>query len=67
MSFERFRRRGMNKVLAEIGLVALGINIRKYLRFTETKTVPKFWIAPDNLEPESLPKIKAKKGAAKKS
>jgi hypothetical protein len=69
MSFERFRRRGKSNVLAEIGLVALGINIRKYFRFVETKTIPKFWVAPDDLKCETFPdiKIKTKKRAVKNS
>ena len=49
-------------------LVCLGANIRKYLRFIETGVLPKFWVAPDNLQPEVLRKISyvVRKGGKKK-
>ena len=60
MSYDRFRRRGLNKVSTEISLVALGINIRKYFRFIETKEIPKFWEAPSDLVEEEFEIIKMK-------
>ena len=68
IGYDRFRRRGIEKVSAELMLVCLGANIRKYLRFIETGVLPKFWVAPDNLQPEVLRKISyvVRKGGKKK-
>lgn len=60
MSYVRFRRRGLNKVLTEITLVALGINIRKYFRFVESGEKPNFWTAPIDLQAEAMPTFKQK-------
>ncbi len=60
MSYDRFRRRGLNKVLVEISLVALGVNIRKYIRFVESGETPKFWTAPEGLQAEEMPIVKIK-------
>ncbi len=67
LSYNRFRRRGKNKVTMEIILMSIGINIRKYLRFKATGELPKFWIAPDNLQSEGKPKIKIPKSTNKKT
>ena len=68
IGYDRFRRRGIEKVSAELMLVCLGANIRKYLRFIETGVLPKFWVAPDNLQPEVPRKISyvVRKGGKKK-
>jgi hypothetical protein len=47
--------------------MSIGINIRKYLRFKATGELPKFWIAPDNLQSEGKPKIKIPKSTNKKT
>ena len=47
-------------------LMAIGLNLRKYLRFKQTGTIPKFWIAPDDLKPKELPKVKIPKSDNKK-
>ena len=61
LSYTRFRRRGIDKIKTEITLMAIGINIRKYLRFKNTNTLPNFWVSPDNLKAEEPPKIKIPK------
>ena len=61
LSYTRFRRRGLDKIKTEITLMAMGINIRKYLRFKNTNILPNFWISPDNLQAEEQPKIKIPK------
>lgn len=68
LSYDRFRRRGLAKVTAEMILMAIGVNIRKYLRFASSGYIPAFWSAPENLQPESMPKIKIpRKNTKKKS
>lgn len=54
--YVRFRRRGLNKVSTESMLNFLGLNIAKLFRFYETGKINKFWIAPENLEPEKFKK-----------
>ena len=66
LSYDRFRRRGLAKVTTEMILMAIGVNIRKYLRFALSSYVPSFWVAPENLQPESMPKIKIRKRVPKK-
>lgn len=60
LSYERFRRRGLAKVTTEIILMAIGINLRKYLRYAISGYLPTFWVAPENLQPEPMPKVKMK-------
>lgn len=50
--YERFARRGLKKVNAEIMLICLAVNIRKLFSFWESGKVPEYWKAPDDLEPE---------------
>ena len=54
--YVRFRRRGLEKVSTETMLNFLGLKIAKLFRFYETGKLNKFWIAPDNLEPETFKK-----------
>ena len=61
----RTRRRGLIKVSTEIMLTTLGLNIAKLLRFYETGKLNKFWIAPNNLEPEQFKKPSWKRLAKK--
>lgn len=60
-NYTRIRRRGLNKTSAEAMLVLLGLNIRKLFKYYETKTLPKFWIAPEDLKPQTYKKASAKK------
>ena len=61
----RTRRRGIDKVSTEIMLTALGLNIAKLIRFYDTGKLCKFWVAPDNLEPEQFKKPSWKRLAKK--
>ena len=63
--YVRFRRRGLDKVSTESMLNFLGLNIAKLFRFYETGKLNKFWIAPDNLEPETFKKPSWKRLAKK--
>lgn len=54
--YVRFRRRGLDKVSTESMLNFLGLNIAKLFRYYETGKINKFWIAPDDLEPETFKK-----------
>ena len=60
-NYTRIRRRGLNKASTEAMLVLLGLNIRKLFKYYETKTLPKFWIAPEDLKPQIFKKVSAKK------
>ncbi len=57
----RFNRRGIEKVRVEMMLYFLGLNIAKLFRFYETGKLNKYWIAPDNLEAQTIKKPSAKK------
>ena len=46
-------------------LTALGLNIAKLIRFYDTGKLNRYWIAPDNLEPEYFKKPSWKKLAKK--
>ena len=61
LSYTRFRRRGIDKIKTEITLMAIGINVKKYLRFKNTNVLPKFWVSPENLQAEEVPEIKVPK------
>ena len=63
--YTRTRRRGIDKVSTEIMLTALGLNIAKLIRFYDTGKLNRYWIAPDNLEPEYFKKPSWKKLAKK--
>lgn len=58
---ERFRRRSLKKVSCEFMLNALGFNIAKLFRFFETGKQIKYWIAPNDLEPQVMAKPSKKK------
>lgn len=66
-SYSRFRRRGMEKSSAEIMLKAIGVDIKKYIRFKITKQLPKFWKAPNDLQPEAEPTVKIPKNPQNKT
>ncbi len=55
MSYERIRRRGLDKVSCEIMLECLGVNIRRLLNsFEENRFKEKCWNIPSTLQPEIL-------------
>lgn len=60
-AFDRFSRRGLEKVRAEFMMVCLGYNLQKYFRFRDGNLVLKYWIAPENLKPETRKKPSAKR------
>lgn len=57
----RFNRRGIKRVSTEAILYFLGLNIAKLFNYYETGKQNKFWIAPDNLESQTMKKSSAKK------
>ena len=61
MLFNRFRRKGKAQVNVEMMLTFLGYNLRKYLRYSQSGIKKKYWIAPENLEPEKFKKPSAKR------
>lgn len=61
MQYVRFRRRSLDRVGIEFGLTCLGMNIRKYLRFSASGNLPFYWVAPDDLSAETFRKPSAKR------
>lgn len=62
MSYDRIRRRGLEKVSCEIMLECLGVNIRRLLNsFDDNKFKNSCWNASDNLQNEIFPSVKKKK------
>lgn len=63
MSYNRIRRRGINKVSYEIMLMCLGINIRRYFNSlnSEKKFKNNCWNTPSTLQSEIFPNVKQKK------
>lgn len=61
MSYDRFRRTGMEQVSCEFMLTALGYNIRKFLRFVFKGFKDRYWEAPDGLKDEKFRKPSAKR------
>lgn len=59
--YTRYRRRGIEKVSTETMLNYLGINVAKLFRFYETGKTNRFWIVPQNIEPEQFKKPSWKK------
>ena len=57
MNYERVRRRGLEKVSAEIMLVCLGYVIRKIFGLIDGKGSIEYWKAPDGLQAETIPQI----------
>ncbi len=61
MSYERIRRRGLDKVSCEIMLECLGVNIRRLLNsFEENKFKENCWNKPSDLQPEIFKSVKPK-------
>ena len=63
--YNRIRRRGIKKVSTEAMLVFIGMNIKKLFRFYDSGYFPKYWKAPDDLEPQQFKKPSAKRLAKK--
>ena len=62
MNYDRIRRRGLNRISAEIMLMCLGVNIRRYLSsLDENKFKSNCWNTPLNLSKEIFPYVKQKK------
>lgn len=62
MAYVRIRRRGLNKVSAEIMMMALSVNIRKLFSFYGKRNIRShYWEADENTQPETIkmPKKKA--------
>lgn len=57
MEYDRIRRRGLEKVSAEIMLVCLGYVLRKLFKLFDGTAKMDYWIAPLSLTPEQLPAI----------
>lgn len=55
MNYERIRRRGLQKVSAEIMLVCLGYVIRKTFGLIDCTGSIEYWKAPEGLKPEIIP------------
>lgn len=61
MNYDRIRRRGLTKVSAEIMLMCLGVNIRRYFNsFSENKFKSNCWNSPKGLHKETFPYVKPK-------
>lgn len=66
MGYDRIRRRGMLKVSAEIMLMCLGVNIRRYFSsLDELKFKSNCWNTPSTLQKEKFPYVKQKKETVK--
>ncbi len=61
MNYDRIRRRGLNKVSAEIMLMCLGVNIRRYFSSLDNnKFKENCWNTPSDLHKETFPIVKQK-------
>lgn len=67
MDYERVRRRGLEKVMAEIMMVCLGYVIRKLFILLDGNNNLDYWTAPDNLQPEKIKETKIEKIINKKA
>lgn len=66
MEYDRIRRRGLEKVSAEIMLVCLGYVLRKLFKLFAGTAKMDYWIAPSTLTPEQMPTINLEKLLKKK-
>lgn len=67
MDYERVRRRGLDKVYAEIMMVCLGYVVKKLFILFDGKNNLDYWVAPTNLKPEEFKKINIEKIINKQS
>ena len=62
MNYDRIRRRGLTNVSAEIMLMCLGVNIRRYFSsLDDNKFKNNCWNTPSDLKKEIFPYVKQKK------
>lgn len=60
MQYDRFRRRGLDKVHVEMCLTLVGHLLRKLFAFYDGKAKFDYWIAPSDLSDETMPEVDAK-------
>ena len=60
MQYDRFRRRGLDKVHVEMCLTLIGHLLRKLFTFYDGKTKFDYWIAPLDLKDETMPVVDVK-------
>lgn len=60
MQYDRFRRRGLDKVHVEMCLILVGHLLRKLFAFYDGKAKFDYWIAPPDLSDETMPEVDAK-------
>ena len=60
MQYDRFRRRGLDKVHVEICLTLVGHLLRKLFTFYDGKAKFDYWVAPSDLKDETMPMVDAK-------
>lgn len=60
MQYDRFRRRGLNKVHVEMCLTLVGHLLRKLFAFYDGRAKFDYWIAPPDLSDETMPEVAAK-------
>ena len=60
MQYDRFRRRGLDKVHVEMCLTLIGHLLRKLFTFYDGKTKFDYWIAPLDLKDETMPAVDVK-------
>ena len=60
MQYDRFRRRGLDKVYVEMCLTLIGHLLRKLFTFFDDKTKFDYWVAPADLKDEEMPIVDAK-------
>ena len=60
MQYDRFRRRGLDKVHVEMCLTLIGHLLRKLFTFYDGKAKFDYWIAPSDLNDETMPIVDAK-------
>ena len=60
MQYDRFRRRGLDRVHIEICLTLIGHLLRKLFTFYDGKARFDYWIAPQDLKDEQMPNVNSK-------
>ena len=60
MQYDRFRRRGLDKVHVEMCLTLVGHLLRKLFAFYDGRAKFDYWIAPPDLSDEMMPEVDAK-------
>lgn len=60
MQYDRFRRRGLDKVHVEMCLTLIGHLLRKLFTFYDGKAKFDYWVVPSDLKDEEMPEVDAK-------